>query len=107
MEKQQIWLTYDFAFGGDFEALFAFLDRHGAKECGGNLAYFSYNYPNDLIEDLQNDIKKHVTIKAQDRIYIIFKIDGKFKGRWLFGGRKKAPWSGYAFEASDAADDEA
>ncbi len=107
MQTQHIWLLFEFAFGGDFESLFTFLDKHKAVECGETLAYLTFQYNNNLIDELKQEINKYVTLKKQDRMYLIFKENGKLKGKWLFGGRKKAPWAGYAFEDTEAVDDEA
>lgn len=32
--KQLIWISYDLGVSGDYENLYAWLDDHGAKECG-------------------------------------------------------------------------
>ena len=42
--KQAIWLSYDLGVRGDYEGLYAWLDKHQAKECGDNIAYFVYGY---------------------------------------------------------------
>jgi len=107
MPTKTVWLTYDLSFNGDYDALYAFLDQHEAKECGDSVAYFDYVYKENFVEELKAELGSAVSLQKQDRIYVIFKSDGKLKGKWLFGRRKKAPWSGYAFVEEVVAEDEA
>lgn len=106
MPTKSVWLSYDMAFGADYDTIFTFLDKCKAKECGEGVAYFVYEYQESFIEELRQELTP--TFRAtKDRVYIIYKRDGKMRGKWLFGKRKKAPWSGYAFDDADVADDEA
>ena len=34
MKTSTIWISYDLGVRGDYEGLYAWLDSHGAKECG-------------------------------------------------------------------------
>ena len=106
MPIKSLWLSYDISFGGDYETLFTVLDKYKAKECGEGVAYLKYEYQTDFLEELKQDLSSAIRT-AKDRAYVIYKEDGKMHGKWLFGKRKKAPWSGYAFEDTDIADDEA
>ena len=42
MAKQVIWISFDLGIRGDYENLYAWLDEHGAKECGDNFASIIY-----------------------------------------------------------------
>jgi len=107
MKKEKtIWLSYDLGIKGDYENLYIWLDRHNAKECGDSLAVFKYTTgEKNLLEALKKDLKKNVSIRKEDRIYIIFKEDGRLKGKFLFGKRKVAPWAGYAKSLEEADED--
>ena len=45
MSKARFWLSYDLGINGDYDGLYRWLDRQGAKECGSSMAYISnYEY---------------------------------------------------------------
>ena len=92
-----IWLSYDLGIKGDYEGLYAWLDDHVAIECGDSVSFFYFDVkkPANLIEELQTDLSKNVNLSPRDRIYIIWKIDNKIKGKFIFGKRKASPWEGY------------
>ena len=94
--KSAIWISYDLGVNGDYEGMYAWLDDHGAKECGSSVAFVkSYDYDGeDLMQALKYDIQGAVKINEKTRIYVIRRVDGKKKGRFLFGRRKEAPWDG-------------
>jgi hypothetical protein len=46
--KSAIWLTYDLGIRGNYSALYAWLDEHGAKECGDSTAFLKYEHHGDL-----------------------------------------------------------
>ena len=106
MSEKHMWLVYDLSFGGDYDALFTFLDQNRAAECGEGVAYFAYSYQEDLIKELQKDLESAFR-PGKDRAYVMYNNNGKMRGKWIFGNRKKAPWSGYALADADTADDEA
>ena len=93
--KQSIWLSYDLGISGDYEGLYSWLDDQGAKECGDSVAYLPFTYDGNLIESLKADLRKAVSMNKRTRIYAVYGDDGKMKGRFIFGGRKRAPWEGY------------
>jgi hypothetical protein len=106
--KKAIWLSYDLSVKGDYEGLYAWLDDIGAKECGDSLAFFNYEISSDedLIEALKKEIKENVSLTKRDRIYIIFRCDdGNLKGKFLFGKRKSAPWTGYGSKQTEPEED--
>lgn len=103
--KSTIWLSYDLGATGDYEGMYTWLDNNGAKECGSGLAVFRYSYENDLIESLKQDISNAISLNKHSRVYVIFRENGKTKGRYLVGRRKGAPWIGFGGH-SESEDDE-
>jgi hypothetical protein len=98
MSKQSVWLSYDLGVRGDYEGLYRWLDKNKAKECGDSVAYFMFTYQNDLLKELKTDITKSVLFENNSRIYVVRydKDEKKNKGTFIIGGRKAAPWTGYA-----------
>lgn len=96
MEKL-IWLSYDLGIRGDYEGLYTWLDDREAKECGDSAAslWFSHEEGGDFSEALKTELKRVVSLDKHSRIYIVWRENGKLKGRFLFGKRKRAPWTGY------------
>lgn len=107
--KKAIWISYDIGVRGDYEGLYAWLDSKGAIECGDSLAFFTYETDDDdIINSLKLEIENAVEITKKMRIYVIYlgTETNKMKGRFIFGTRKAAPWSGYAGEPGQTAEDE-
>jgi hypothetical protein len=105
--KRAIWISYDFGVRGDYEGIYAWLDEHGAIECGDSMAFLKYECSGDLIEAIKKDIKDSVDVKKKTRIYVIWRDTStkKMKGRFIFGTRKSPPWTGYA-SCEEAIEDE-
>jgi hypothetical protein len=103
-----IWISYDLGVRGDYESLYSWLDTHGAKECGDSLAVLAYRHEGSLTDRLKTDLKKHITIDKRTRVYVIYRdqATGKNKGRFVFGGRRAAIWTGYAPSDLATVDDE-
>jgi hypothetical protein len=102
-----IWLSFDLGVKGDYEGLFAWLDSHQARECGDNLAVFHYEFKKNLLVELKKDINKAVEIDRRSRCYVIY-LDAeasKMKGRFIFGKRRNAPWTGYGSSTLEEEDD--
>jgi len=93
--KKIVWLSYDLGVKGDYEALYAWLDNRGAKECGDGVAVLNYEFQKDLVEELKDDLSKNIGLAKRDRVYLVWLEDRKAKGRFLFGFRRAAPWAGY------------
>lgn len=105
--KKLIWISYDLGPGGDYEGLYYWLDHHGAKECGDSVAALWFSYTSDLAASLKKSLKE-VALRAKDRVYVIYqKSDGSPAGKFIFGGRKVAPWKGYAEIGEEGTEDEA
>ncbi|MYC27292.1 MAG: hypothetical protein F4X63_04750 [Nitrospira sp. SB0662_bin_26] len=95
MEKF-IWLSYDLGIKGDYQGIYSWLDDHGAKECGDSVAALSFSYEGgDFFEALKADLEADVSLDRHSRIYVVRQENGKLKGRFLFGKRQRAPWTGY------------
>lgn len=103
-----MWISYDLGVRGDYEGLYLWLDAHRAKECGDALAVLKYRHEGSLIEKLKVDLGKSVTIDKRARIYVIYRDQAtdKNKGRFIFGGRRAAVWTGYAPSDLATVDDE-
>ncbi len=95
MPRETIWLCFDLGVRGDYENLFAWLDRHDAKECGDSLAWLSYEYSADFVDELKRDLERALAVDRRSRIYVIRLMDGRIRGKFLFGSRRSAPWTGY------------
>ena len=96
MSLSTIWISYDLGVRGDYGGLYAWLDQHGAKECGDSLALLSYEYFGVLLDSLKQDLGDAVETNKRTRMYVIYRDDKtkKMKGHFLFGGRKAPPWTG-------------
>lgn len=75
--------------------MYAWLDNHGAKECGGSVAYLQFSHDGDLPSSLKSDIERVVALNKRSRRYVIYKKEAKLSGRYLIGHRKGAPWEGF------------
>lgn len=93
--KKAVWLSYDIGVKGDYEGLYIWLDNHEAVECGDSQAFFFYMANEDLIIELKEELKQSVELRKRDRIYVIWKDGDKIRGKFIFGNRKAAPWTGY------------
>jgi hypothetical protein len=105
--KKAFWLTYDLGIKGDYTGLYTFLDSLEAKECGDSIAFFQKDYGDDFIDALTKDIQKNIKITRTDRFYVVYieSSTGKAKGKFLYGGRKRAPWEGYAAKGISTEED--
>lgn len=102
-----IWLSIDLDLKADYDGLYAWLDSYDARECAGSLAFISFPYKSNIVDEIVADIKKNVEIGKRDRIYMIYRNgEGKMKGVWLFGNRKAPAWSGYSSEQLEKEDEE-
>ena len=104
--KNMIWLSYDLGVDGDYENLYYWLDSHNARECGDSIATFVYEYSGNIVDEIKSEIEDTIDLRKKDRFYLIYKSeDGKFKGSFLFGKRKRSPWAGYVGAADDSLED--
>ena len=104
--KMFIWLSYDLGIRGDYEGLYAWLDDHDARECGDSVAYLAYSYDGSLPDSLKSDLHSAISIDKRTRIYAVYRNrKGSLKGRFIIGGRKRAPWEGYGSHEGQDEDD--
>jgi hypothetical protein len=103
-----VWISYDLGVRGDYEGLYAWLDALHARECGDSVAVLKYRYEGSLPDELKADLKSSVATDKRTRIYMIYRDQStdRNKGRFIFGGRRAATWSGYAPSESSTVDDE-
>lgn len=108
MAKSAIWISYDLGVQGDYSSLYAWLDTHGAKECGDSLAFLNYEHGGSVKKQLTADLKKAMIIDKRTRIYVIYREaeTNKNKGAFIFGGRREPPWTGYSPKGVGAVDEE-
>ena len=108
--KKSFWLSYDLGLKGDYKGLYTFLDSVEAKECGDSVAFFKKDYSDNFFEELKSDLKNVANLSSTDRIYVVCTYVSsnntrEAKGRFLFGGRKRSPWEGYAIKDSTVEED--
>lgn len=101
----RIWLSFDLGVRGDYSSLYAWLDDNEAEECGSSVATFRFEYDGDLLESLKSEIENAISLSKQSRIYVVYKENGKSKGKYVFGRRKRSPWDGYG-TLDDGSDDD-
>jgi len=96
MAKTFIWLSFDLGVQGDYESLYAWLDKHKAKECGDSVACFPYTYNGDLVRALRTDLRRHVQVTRKSRFYAVRRAEKGAYGSFIIGSRKSSPWTGFA-----------
>jgi len=84
------WISYDLGLRGDYEDLYAWLDKHNARECGDSVATFLSDKSR---EQIAKDLSRMLDPERNPRIYIINMKQG---GKFILGRRKPAPWTGFA-----------
>lgn len=110
--KMFIWLSYDLGIQGDYNHMYAWLDNHGAIECGDSFAYVKYSIPKEVDDDsflnmLKRDLEKSISFKPGDRVYVVRYSSEKdsYMGRFIIGKRRAAPWDGYGDNKGDDTED--
>jgi len=93
------WISFDLGLMGDYSHFYEWLDTHNAEECGaGTAAIVSMKSLDAIVAEMKEILRD--TPRA--RAYILSKLpDGRFGGKFVVGGRRKAPWAGFAVRASD------
>jgi hypothetical protein len=104
MTRQSIWLSYDLGVEGDYEGLYEWLAKHDARECGDSVAWFEYRYRASLVPELRAELTKEVTVGRRTRFYAIYSEDGRIRGKFILGGRRRAPWEGYSTDDDEGED---
>lgn len=111
--KKSFWLDFDLSNQQITKALFTWLDLKAAEQCASETAYFKLDVPehytrDEISEWVKKDILKLVPATDLDTLYLIFQDEkGRLVGRYLSGGRRRAPWVGFApFDPKSEAIDE-
>ena len=105
--KKALVISFDLGIRGDYEGMYKWLARNGAKECGDSSAFLSYEYSgpdNDPLPHIKQEIAQNVEVDKNTRVYLMRFVDGKAKGTFVFGKRHVAPWANYA-ETDEVAED--
>lgn len=97
MYSTKVWLSYDLGTLGDYDGLYSWLDDHDAEECGQSVATLTYEYENDALQELNEELDRSVELDRKSRIYVMFRdqVENRAVGRFIKGRRKQAPWTGY------------
>ena len=104
--KKAVWISYDLGLRGDYAGLYAWLDTHGARECGDSTAYLLLEIEGaDVAEWLKNELATHMNLLPKNRIYVIYQEGMNMKGKFLNGSRKRAPWEGYGQQEVENTED--
>jgi hypothetical protein len=107
--KKFVWLSFDLGVKGDYEGLYTWLDSQDARECGEYLAGFDFEASDErrLPTLLKKALSDAVDLDKRSRIYVVF-FDSrakKVRGQFIFGSRKRPPWTGYGGSAARAEED--
>jgi hypothetical protein len=104
MPTTKIWISYDLGLNGDYQSLYTWLDNYKAKECGDSVAIIrEYQYSGDLAGHVAKALKKAISFRKNDRIYLI--CTKPSYARFIIGGRKRSPWIGYSVNTDDQTDE--
>jgi hypothetical protein len=93
---KRYWLSFDLGLHGNYDALFEWLDKQEAQECGDSIATFRSVHSRDHITKELKDILRGT---KNARIYLVNMKEG---GRFILGRRKVSPWKGYAQVSVDS-----
>jgi hypothetical protein len=100
-KMRRFWLSYDLGLQADYGPLYAWLDKMQARECGDSAATFTVDKSRERVA------KELAEVVRKGRLYLIGRTAaGKTIGGFILGGRKRAPWSGFAEGAVEAAEEE-
>lgn len=88
------WTSFDLELGANYDELYKWLDDKNAKECGDSVATF---VSDTSMEEIEADLAVlSQKLRGRARLYLIGrKGSGGYKGVFVVGGRKQAPWAGY------------
>jgi hypothetical protein len=98
-DKTRYWISFDLGLMSDYSPFYIWLDSMGAEECGFGMATLTTNKTRDQLAAEMKRILKGI---PSARVYIVSRQHG---GRFIAGGRKAAPWSGFAVSSATMADE--
>jgi len=93
------WISFDLGLMGNYSRVYEWLDSLDAQECGPGLATITSSKTRD---QLAAEIQRLLKGASRARAYVISMKQG---GRFVAGGRKAAPWEGFATSAANAVDE--
>jgi hypothetical protein len=96
MGQARYWLSFDLGLRGNYEGLYEWLDRLGAKECGDSVATFRSDKTR---EQLTAELTSLLGSEKKTRLYLISLARG---GKFVLGKRKAPPWAGYSPDPVEA-----
>ena len=97
--KSRYWISFDLGLMGDYSRVYEWLDSQDAEECGPGLATVTSSKTR---EELSMEIQRLLKGASRARAYVISMKQG---GRFIVGGRKAAPWVGFAISTANAVDE--
>ena len=97
--KTRYWISFDLGLMGDYSRVYEWLDSMDALECGPGVATITSAKSRD---QLTTEIQRLFKSAPRARAYIISMKQG---GRFVAGGRKAAPWEGFAVSTANALDE--
>ena len=93
------WVSFDFGLGANYREFYEWLDAKDASECGIGIATFTSTLSRDQIAA---EIKRTLRRQIRPRVYLISMRHG---GRFILGGRKASPWTGFALRPVSVVDE--
>jgi hypothetical protein len=93
------WVSFDFGLGANYREFYEWLDARDASECGVGVATFISSHSRD---EVAAEIKQALRHQIRPRVYL---ISMKHGGRFVLGGRKASPWTGFAVRNASVADE--
>jgi hypothetical protein len=97
--KSRYWISFDLGLMGDYSRVYEWLDSLDAEECGPGVATITSTKTRD---QLAAEIQRLFKGAPRARAYVISMKQG---GRFVAGGRKAAPWEGFAASTLHAVDE--
>ena len=89
-----IWLSFDIGLRGDYEGMYAWLDEHGAVECGDSVAYMKYECEDDFPESLEQELRRAIEVTKKTRIYVVWReppARSRGDSSLVCAGRRRGP----------------
>jgi hypothetical protein len=98
-EVTRCWLCFDLGLRGEYDERYSWLDNQKAQECGDGVATFKTDKSRD---EIKRELGKILGRQTKARIYLILLHKS---GKFIFGSRKVAPWSGYGRVLMESGDE--
>ena len=100
----RFWLLFDVGVRADLDPLYTWLDSQSAEEVPGGATFWFTGTVDDLVDALRQQVQPATGLRG----YCVGRkvSDDRMVGRWVWGKRQYAPWTGYARTGEDEWDDE-